>query len=193
MQEVCAYSPESLRAGRPTATGFTVWLTGLSGAGKSTIARALHVSLADRCRSEILDGDEIRAMMGGDLGFSRADRDANVLRLGLMARLLSRNGIAVIVASMSPFQEARELVRQSHEAPFVEVFVDCSLRELAARDTKGLYALAARGEIDHLSGVSAPYEAPAAPDVHLRTDCGSPQACVERILAVLTSTGLVSM
>src|SRR5207237_3238046 len=105
-----------------------------------------------------------------DLGFSKHDRDENVRRLGFVARLLSSNGVIAIVAAVSPYRESREQVRRSHDAAFVEVFVDCGLEELIRRDPKGLYARAIRGEIRDFTGISAPYEAPLEPEIHLRTD-----------------------
>jgi adenylyl-sulfate kinase len=153
------------------ANGFTLWLTGLSGAGKSTIAGALRRELLQRhLPVEILDGDEVRTHLSRDLGFSKADRDGNVRRIGYVARLLSRNGVAVIVAAISPYREARELVRREHDTPFIEVHVDCRIDELVRRDTKGLYAKALAGEIGGFTGVSDPYEPPVAPDLRIRTD-----------------------
>src|SRR5216684_6727236 len=117
------------------SSGFVVWFTGLSGAGKSTIANALAADLARRGRhAEVLDGDEVRTHLSKGLGFSKDDRDTNVRRIGYVARLLSRNGVAVIVAAISPYRDVREEVRRLHEAPFVEVFVDCPLEELIRRD-----------------------------------------------------------
>src|SRR5712691_4646971 len=151
--------------------GFTLWLTGLPGAGKTTLATGVREELVRRAlRVEVLDGDEVRMHLSRDLGFSKRDRDENVRRLGFVARLLSSNGIIAIVAAVSPYREARECVRRSHDAAFVEVFVDCGLEELIRRDPKGLYARAIRGEIQDFTGVSAPYEAPLDPEIHLRTD-----------------------
>ena len=150
---------------------FTLWLTGLSGAGKSTLARAVRDELLGRRRGvEILDGDDMRATLSKGLGFSKEDRDTNVRRIGLVARLLSRNSVVAIVAAISPYRAARDEVRGTHETPFVEVFVDCRLEELIRRDPKGLYAKAQRGEVDHVSGISDPYEPPLCPDIHVRTD-----------------------
>ncbi len=149
---------------------FTLWLTGLSGAGKSTLACVVRDELLSRgMRVEVLDGDEVRKTLSAGLTFSKADRDANVRRLGFVARLLSRNGVVAIVAAISPYQATRDEVRRSHEAPFIEVFVDCPLDELVRRDTKGLYDKARRGELPGLTGVSAPYEPPAAPELRIAT------------------------
>jgi adenylylsulfate kinase len=166
--------------------GFTVWLTGLSGAGKSTIADAL----APICRArglctEVLDGDEMRRTISPELGFSRVDRNMNVHRLGVIADLLSRNGTAVIVAAIAPYREARERVRRAHSAPYVEVFVECPLDELRRRDTKGLYARAQKGTLADLTGVCDPYEIPTEPEVHVRSDQQALVATIGSIVAYL--------
>ena len=149
---------------------FTVWLTGLSGAGKSTIAAELQQRLRTLgYRVEVLDGDEVRAHLSRDLGFSKEDRDANVRRLGWLCELLNRNGVVAIVAAISPYRAAREDVR-SRIPHFLEVYVDCSLETLIARDPKGLYRRAISGGIDHFTGVSDPYEPPLTPEVVCRTD-----------------------
>src|ERR1700681_4722083 len=123
--------------------GFTLWLTGLPAAGKTTSAAQVRDELVARgLRVEILDGDGVRAGLSRDLGFSKRDRDENVRRIGSVAQLLSRNGTIVIVAAVSPYHRVRDDVRQAHHAPFVEVFVDCPLEELIRRDPKGLYAKA---------------------------------------------------
>src|SRR2546427_1527597 len=128
--------------------GFTLWFTGLSGVGKSTLAQAVREEIvAQGQRVEILDGDEIRTNLSKGLGFSKEDRDTNIRRIGYVARLLSRNGVVVIAAAISPYREERDEVRRSHEATFIEAFVDCSLDELVRRGKKGLYAIALRGEL----------------------------------------------
>jgi adenylyl-sulfate kinase len=173
--------------------GFTLWLTGLSGSGKTTLARAVHVQLAQRgCRVEVLDGDEIRSSISADLGFSKRDRDANIRRIGFIARLLSRNGIAVVVAAISPYRAARSQVRHAHEVPFVEVFVDCSLEELARRDPKGLYRRALNGELQEFTGVSAPYEPPERPDIHVRTHQADVRTCTDLIVTELERLGILA-
>jgi adenylyl-sulfate kinase len=171
---------------------FTLWLTGLSGAGKSTLAFAVRDELISRgMRVEVLDGDEVRKTLSEGLTFSKADRDTNVRRLGFVARLLSRNGVVAIVAAISPYAAARDEVRNSHEAPFIEVFVDCPLDELIRRDTKGLYDKARRGELAGLTGVSAPYEAPAAPDLRIATATLTARQSQARLLSYLESRALV--
>jgi adenylyl-sulfate kinase len=170
---------------------FTVWLTGMSGAGKTTIARRLTDLLVTQGESvEMLDGDEIRRIGDQDLGFSATDRASNVRRIGYIARLLSRNGVIAVVACISPYRALRREVRDAHEATFIEVFVDCPLEELIRRDTKGLYRNALRGDIPNLTGISDPYEPPVSPDVHLLTNTESIEACIGLILDVLQAHGL---
>src|SRR5215471_18026854 len=140
--------------------GFVVWLTGLSGAGKSTIASLLQAELAERGRhTEVLDGDEVRTNLSKGLGFSKEDRDTNIRRIGYVARLLARSGGIAITAAISPYREIRDEIR-AQTPNFVEVFVHCSLDELVRRDVKGLYAKALAGEIKHFTGIDDPYEAP---------------------------------
>ena len=172
--------------------GFTLWLTGLPAAGKTTSAAQVRDELVARgLRVEILDGDAVRAGLSRDLGFSKRDRDENVRRIGSVARLLSQNGTIVIVAAVSPYREARDDVRRAHQAPFVEVFVDCPLEELIRRDPKGLYAKASRGEINEFTGTSAPYEPPLDPDIHIRTDLQSVHEARVAIVRALELRGLV--
>ena len=149
----------------PAGRGFIVWFTGLSGAGKSTLAQALKARLAGERPLEILDGDEVRTYLSKGLGFSKEDRDTNIRRIGYVARLLARNGAGVITAAISPYREVRDEVRrlaQEDGIPFVEVFASASIEALTARDVKGLYKKALAGEIAHFTGVSDPYEPPAA-------------------------------
>lgn len=172
--------------------GFTLWFTGMSGAGKSTLAAAIRDLLVSAGhRVEVLDGDQVRMHLSEGLGFSKADRDTNVRRVGLIARLLARNGVVVITAMISPYRDTRDEVRRSHEAPFIEVFVDCSLDELVRRDSKGLYAKALRGEIAHFTGVSDPYEPPLAPDLHLHTDAQGVGDSILEVIAALRERQLV--
>ena len=171
--------------------GFTLWFTGLSGAGKSTLAEGVRDALVARGhRVEILDGDEVRQNLSKGLGFSKEDRDTNVRRIGFVARLLSRNGVVAITAAISPYRAVRDEVRRDHEAPFVEAFVDCSLDELVRRDRKGLYAKALKGEIAHFTGVSDPYEPPAAPEVTAHSDRESVAESIQKILECLERHGL---
>ena len=150
--------------------GFTLWFTGLSGAGKTTISEIVERELRERFgRIEVLDGDVVRTNLSKGLGFSREDRDTNVLRIGFVADLLTRNGVGVIVSAISPYKEARDQVRRN-VGDFVEVFVDAPVEVCAERDVKGLYAKAYSGEIPEFTGVSDPYEAPVAPELHLHTD-----------------------
>lgn len=175
-----------------TARGGIVWLTGLSGAGKSTIAAAL-VARLDRERVEVLDGDEIRTFLSNGLGFSREDRDINVQRIAYVARLLAKHGVLVIVSAIAPYAATRLDVQRRSEAAghaFVEVFVNAPLATVIERDVKGLYRRAQAGEIAHFTGVSDPYEAPVAPTVEVRTDRETPAESVEKIAAALGRLGL---
>jgi adenylyl-sulfate kinase len=175
---------------RDDETGFVVWLTGLSGAGKSTLADALAVRLrAAGEKVEVLDGDAVREHLSRGLGFSREDRDTNVRRIAYVAKLLARNGVAVIVAAISPYRAIRDEARAEIER-FFEVHVHCSIDELVRRDTKGLYARALAGTLSSFTGVSDPYEEPLAAEVTVRTDRESLDESVSRILAVLDSRGV---
>jgi adenylyl-sulfate kinase len=164
--------------------GTTIWLTGLSGAGKSTISEILVERLRASGRPvELLDGDVVRTHLGKGLGFSREDRDTNVRRVGWVCQLLNRHGVDAVVAMISPYRSTRDEVRESLER-FVEVYVECPLDVLVQRDVKGLYKKALAGEIEHFTGVSDPYEAPLDPEVVCRTDQGeTAEQCAERILA----------
>lgn len=173
----------------PRARGVTIWLTGLSGAGKSTVAEALGARLrALGRRVEVLDGDAVRTHLSKGLGFSREDRDTNVRRIGYVAHLLTRNGVFVITAAISPYRETRGWCRQTI-GDFVEVFVDVPVEVCAARDVKGLYKQALAGEIPAFTGVSDPYEPPEAPEVTLPTHELPLEACVSRVLARLGDLG----
>lgn len=173
--------------------GFTLWFTGMSAAGKTTLAKLVGDALRSRGRLvEILDGDEIRTHLSKGLGFSKEDRDANIRRLGHVARLLSRNGVIAIGAAISPYRAVRDEIRRVHESPFVEVYLDCAIDELMKRDKKGLYAKALRGEIQNFTGVSDPYEAPLSPELHLRTDLEPAIESCERILRWLDKHQLIA-
>jgi adenylylsulfate kinase len=181
------------RTGPPMSQqGFILWLTGLSGAGKSTLARAVRNELTTRgLRVEVLDGDEIRATLSRGLGFSREDRNENVRRIGFVARLLARNGVASVVAAISPYRAGREEVRSVAETPFVEVFVDCPLDEVIRRDTHGLYEKALRGELSDVTGISSPYEPPFSPELRVMTASESVQESNRAILRWLERENLV--
>jgi sulfate adenylyltransferase len=182
--------------GKPArAGGFIVWLTGLSGAGKSTLAEALRGELEPSRPVEVLDGDEVRAYLSKGLGFSKEDRDTNIRRIGYVARLLARQGVAVITAAISPYAETRDEVRglaEQEGVPFLEVFVDAPLETLVARDVKGLYKKALAGEIPHFTGVSDPYEPPPSPDVTVRSDREPVETSVGRVSAALEELGLLA-
>jgi len=169
--------------------GFIIWLTGLSGAGKSTIAEGLRAELGQRGRpAEVLDGDEIRTHLSKGLGFSREDRDTNIRRIGYVARLLARNGGIAITAAISPYRAARDEVRAQAGA-FLEVHVRCSLEELIRRDVKGLYQRALAGEIDHFTGISDPYEPPLRAEVVVNTDHEGVQQSVDKIMSTVERLG----
>jgi adenylylsulfate kinase len=172
------------------ASGAVIWFTGLSGAGKTTLARALEVLLYEAGYPvEHLDGDVVREHLSKGLGFSREDRDTNIRRIGYVANLLAKHGVLVLVSAISPYRSTREAVLA--EAPRkLEVYVDAPLEVLIQRDVKGLYARALRGEIAHFTGISDPYEPPLNPDLHLRTDQMSLQECLDRLLAALAPLGV---
>jgi len=166
-----------------------LWFTGLSGAGKTTIAEIVEHELRERERRvEVLDGDIVRTNLSKGLGFGRDDRNINVLRIGFVANLLTRNGVAVIVSAISPYKEARDQVRR-RIVDFVEVFVDAPLEVCAERDVKGLYQKAFAGEIPQFTGVSDPYEPPAAPDLTLKTDEEDPQESARKVIEKLEFFG----
>jgi len=179
---------------RPQQLGFTLWFTGLSGAGKTTIAELVRPELERRGRLvEWLDGDEVREHLSKGLGFSKEDRDTNIGRIGWVASRLTRHGAAVIVSAISPYREARHQARGLVEAngTFIEVFVDASVEECARRDVKGLYEKAFRGEIKEFTGVSDPYEAPESPEIRIESEQEEPEESAERIVALLEQRGLV--
>ena len=172
--------------------GFTLWLTGLPRAGKSTIAglvagrlRALGVTSL-----ELLDGDIVREGLCRDLGFSRADRTENIRRITFVSKLLTRNGVAVLVAAISPYREDRELAREEIQS-FIEIWCRASIEACAARDYKGLYEKAMRGEITNLTGVNDPYEEPEDADLVLDTESETPEQSADRVMALLESKGLL--
>jgi adenylyl-sulfate kinase len=176
--------------------GFTLWFTGLSGAGKTTLTGLLTPQLRERgVAVEVLDGDEVRTNLSKGLGFSKEDRDTNIRRIGYVARLLSRNGVGVITAAISPYREIRDEVRRQIEADgarFVEVYVKASLETLIQRDVKGLYKKALAGEIKEFTGVSDPYEEPLAAELVVESDTETPEESAGRILARLEELNLIS-
>jgi adenylyl-sulfate kinase len=174
----------------PEPKGFTVWFTGLSGAGKSTVAEMLyHEFQARQMKTEILDGDVVRQNLSKGLGFSKEDRDTNVLRIGFVAELLTRNGVATICCPISPYKETRDQVR-AMIGEFVEVYVHATLDELSQnRDPKGLYKKALAGEIKGFTGVDDPYEVPERPELVLDTMVESPEGSLQRTLTRLQEIG----
>jgi adenylyl-sulfate kinase len=175
-------------AGR--SPGATIWLTGLSGAGKSTIANLLAERLRETgAEVEVLDGDALRTTLCKDLGFSRDDREENIRRIGFLCELLTRHGVTVIVAAISPYRNARDEVR-TKLANFVEVYVTCPLDVLTERDPKGLYRRALAGEIAHFTGISDPYEPPEHADLTIDSSAETPQESVQRLLEKMGEMGL---
>jgi sulfate adenylyltransferase/3'-phosphoadenosine 5'-phosphosulfate synthase len=171
--------------------GFVLWFTGLSGSGKSTLTSMVAAELRRRgVHVETLDGDEIRKHLSRGLGFSRQDRDENIRRIGFVAKLVARSGACAIAAAISPYKDVRNEVRSTIDR-FVEVYTECPLEVLANRDPKGLYKKALAGEIRNFTGVDDPYEAPEAPEVHLRTDLEHPEESVRKIVARLEELGLI--
>jgi adenylyl-sulfate kinase len=185
----------ALHEGRHFTTmhdGFTIWFTGMSGAGKSTISGLLEQRLrALGAKVEVLDGDIVRTYLSKGLGFSKEDRDENIRRIGFVCELLSRNGVIAIAAAISPYRAVREEVR-SRIRKFVEVYVECPVEVLAERDVKGLYKRALKGEIANFTGISDPYEPPSAPEVTVNSSRETPAESVKRIWATLEHLGLVS-
>ena len=172
------------------ASGVTVWFTGLSGAGKTTVSRIVADALDRRGRQvERLDGDELRATLSADLGFSREDRDANIRRIGWICQLLNRNGIDTVVAAISPYRATRDEVRATLPR-FVEVHLEAPIEVLRERDPKGLYGAAAEGRVAALTGVDDPYEPPLRPEVTARTDgSSSPESVAALVLERLEELG----
>jgi adenylyl-sulfate kinase len=171
--------------------GFILWFTGLSGAGKTTVAHLVQDELKARgLKVELLDGDVVRTHLSKGLGFSKEDRDTNIRRIGFVCQLLSRNGVVAMSAAISPYRAIRDEVR-AEANDFVEVFVKVSLDEAIRRDVKGLYKKAIAGEIPQFTGVSDPYEEPENPELVLETERESPQESAQRVLALLETSGRI--
>ena len=188
------YAHEHPETDRRRDGGFTLWFTGLSGSGKSTIAHLVGPELDRRgCVVEYLDGDTVRTHLSKGLGFSKEDRDTNIERIGWVASRLTRQGAAVIAAAISPYEETRQKARADVEqwGTFVEVFVATSVEECARRDVKGLYEKAFAGEITGFTGVDDPYEEPASPELRIDTEEHEPEESAQIILAKLEELGLV--
>ena len=174
-------------------TGFTLWFTGLSGAGKSTISNVIHERLKEAgAKVELLDGDVVRTHLSKGLTFSKEDRDINVRRIGFVSELLSRNGVIALVAAISPYRAVREEVR-ANIANFAEVYVECPIEVLAERDVKGLYKEALAGKIANFTGVSDPYEPPANPEVTVNSSTESLDESVGKVWAKLLELGFISI
>jgi adenylyl-sulfate kinase len=172
--------------------GFTLWFTGLSGAGKTTISKLVVEELKARGAAiEVLDGDVVRTNLSKGLGFSKEDRDTNIRRIAFVADLLSRNGVPVITAAISPYREIRDEARQMMDGRFIEAYVKASVEVCERRDAKGLYAKARAGEIKEFTGVSDPYEPPLDPELVLETEEETPEQSAERIIAFLEARGLI--
>ncbi|XHU95210.1 MAG: adenylyl-sulfate kinase [cyanobacterium endosymbiont of Rhopalodia gibba] len=172
--------------------GVTIWLTGLSGAGKSTITHVLGKKLSDRGYSvEILDGDIVRTNLTKGLGFSKEDRDTNIRRIGFVASLLTRHGVIVLVSAISPYRDIRDEVR-ARIGNFVEVFVNAPLDVCEDRDVKGLYKRARSGEIKSFTGIDDPYECPLNPEIECRTDLEPLEESVDKIWQKLREMGYLA-
>nr|WP_255953677.1 adenylyl-sulfate kinase [Streptomyces sp. ODS25] len=176
-------------------TGATVWLTGLPSAGKTTIAHEFAGRLREAGhRVEVLDGDEIREFLSAGLGFSRADRDTNVQRIGFVAQLLARHGVLTLVPVIAPYADSRAAVRKRHadeDTPYVEVHVATPVDVCSVRDVKGLYAKQAAGEISGLTGVDDPYEEPESPDLRIESQHQSVQESAAALHDLLIGKGLL--
>lgn len=165
--------------------GLILWLTGLSGSGKTTIAKGVEKELKARnCLVEVLDGDVIRTNLSKGLGYSRADREINIRRIGFVSNLLSRNGVITIVAAISPYRSVRDEVHDMADN-FLEVYINAPLPICEQRDTKGLYAMARAGELLAFTGIDDPYEEPLDPDIVCHTDQETPEQSIEKVVAEL--------
>jgi adenylyl-sulfate kinase len=172
-------------------TGCTLWFTGMSGSGKSTLSTLLVARLRDMgLRVELLDGDVIRTQLCSDLGFSKADREENIHRIGFVCELLSRNGVIAVVAAISPYRAGRDEVR-ARVSRFIEIYMGCPMDILIQRDVKGLYKKALAGEIMNFTGISDPYEPPLAPEITIDSSKETPETSLERILSHMQHLGII--
>ncbi|MBD3169934.1 MAG: adenylyl-sulfate kinase [candidate division Zixibacteria bacterium] len=173
--------------------GFTLWFTGLSGAGKTTVSQMVAKMIREKYNRnvEILDGDVVRTNLSKGLGFSKEDRDTNILRIAFVASLLTRNGVATITAAISPYRNIRSRAREMI-GNFVEIYVDCPLEVCEKRDVKGLYARARAGEIKAFTGIDDPYEPPENPEVSIKTHEESPEECAGKVINKLIEMGYLT-
>ena len=195
-QNIVWHHGEVTRADREAVSGHkgsTIWMTGLSASGKSTLAVALEQALWKRnIRSYVLDGDNVRHGLNGDLGFSPEDRNENIRRIGEVAKLFTDAGVINTTAFISPYRQDRDRVREiMSTGDFIEVFVDCPVEVCEQRDPKGLYKKARAGEIPEFTGISAPYEEPLNAEITVRTADDSEEQCLKQILAYLEAKGYV--
>ena len=175
-----------------THQGFTLWFTGLSGAGKSTISCIIEKRFREAgARVEVLDGDVVRENLSKGLGFSKEDRDINIRRIGFVCELLSRNGVIAIVAAISPYRAIREEIRE-RILNFVEIYVECPIDVVSERDVKGLYKKAMAGHLPQFTGVSDPYEPPLHPEVIVHSASETPEESTNKVWAKLEELGLIS-
>ncbi len=179
--------------------GFTLWFTGLSGAGKTTVSSLIHHRLQEGgiANVEVLDGDVVRTHLSKGLGFSKADRDTNIRRIGWVSQLLTKHSVPNMAAAISPYRDVRAEVRKmvvdaGGEGSFIEVFVNCPVEVCEERDVKGLYAKARSGEIKQFTGISDPYEEPVSPEINIRTDQISPEDAADEIIEYLIEKGKLS-
>lgn len=173
-------------------SGVTLWFTGLSGAGKTTITRAVENELRSQgCRVEILDGDVVRENLTKGLGFSKEDRDENIRRIGFVANLLTRNGVIVLVSAISPYRDIRNQVRH-RIGNFMEIYVNAPIEVCEQRDVKGLYKKARSGEIKHFTGIDDPYEPPLYPEVECRTDLENLDESLAKVMQMLVEKNYIN-
>ncbi len=185
---------KSMKREKCTFSPTTLWLTGLSGAGKTTLAIKLNEELTQLgYKTRMLDGDNLRDGLNSDLGFSKEDRSENIRRFSEVAKLFRETGILNIISVISPFisdrQKARSLTASDEQ--FIEIFVDCPIEECQKRDPKGLYHKAISGEIPEFTGISSPYERPKNPDIHIRTDLLTVDQSIDRIITVLQQRAIL--